>query len=99
QKPIEGVSMKYTFADVKAPSTRKTQYFEMLGNQAIYHDGWVACTTPPVPPWNPAGADVDVITGYKWELYAPTDYSQADNLVQYGRSLYPVPSDGFGSTE
>jgi arylsulfatase A-like enzyme len=39
QKPIEGVSMKYTFADAKAPSTRKTQYFEMLGNQAIYHDG------------------------------------------------------------
>ena len=34
--------MKYTFADAKAASTRKTQYFEMLGNRAIYHDGWVA---------------------------------------------------------
>ena len=55
QKPIEGVSMKYTFADAKAPSTRKTQYFEMLGNQGIYHDGWTACTTPIVPPWSPAG--------------------------------------------
>jgi arylsulfatase len=82
QKPIEGVSMKYTFADAKAPGTRKTQYFEMLGNQAIYHDGWVACTSPPVPPWSSAGADVDVITGYKWELYAPTDFSQADNLAE-----------------
>jgi arylsulfatase len=82
QRPIEGVSMRYTFTDAKAPSTRKTQYFEMLGNQAIYHDGWVACTTPPVPPWSPAGADVDVISGYKWELYAPTDFSQADNLAE-----------------
>src|SRR5262245_28386105 len=81
QKPIEGVSMKYTFADAKAPSTRQTQYFEMLGNQAIYHDGWVACTSPPVPPWDPKGADVDVITGYKWELYSPDDFSQADNLA------------------
>jgi arylsulfatase len=33
--------MKYTFTDAKRPSTHKTQYFEMLGNQ-IYHDGWVA---------------------------------------------------------
>jgi arylsulfatase len=81
QKPIEGVSMKYTFTDARAKSTRKTQYFEMLGNQAIYHEGWVACTTPPVPPWSPAGADVDVVNGYKWELYAPTDFSQAENLA------------------
>ena len=43
QKPIEGVSMVYTFDDAKAPSTRRTQYFEMLGNRAIYNDGWVAC--------------------------------------------------------
>jgi arylsulfatase len=81
QKPIEGVSMKYTFTNAKAKSTRTKQYFEMLGNQAIYHEGWVACTSPPVPPWSPAGADVDVINGYKWELYAPTDFSQADNLA------------------
>jgi len=81
QKPIEGVSMKYTFADAQAKSTRQTQYFEMLGNQGIYHDGWTACTTPPVPPWSPSGADVDVIDGYKWELYAPTDFSQAENLA------------------
>ena len=53
----------------------------MLGNQGIYHDGWVAATTPPVPPWSSTGADVDVITDYKWELYAPTDFSQADNLA------------------
>ena len=53
QKPIEGVSMAYTFdkANANAPSTHTTQYFEMLGNRAIYHDGWIACTTPPQPPW------------------------------------------------
>src|SRR5262249_7731356 len=64
QKPIEGVSMKYTFTNAKAPSTRKTQYFEMFCNSAIYHDGWVACTTPPTPPWSPAGSDKDFITEY-----------------------------------
>ncbi len=53
QKPIEGVSMLYTFdsANANAPSKRDTQYFEMVGNRAIYHDGWVAATTPPSPPW------------------------------------------------
>ena len=45
QKPIEGVSMAYTFdkANANAPSKHDTQYFEMVGNRAIYHDGWVAC--------------------------------------------------------
>ena len=53
QKPIEGVSMAYTCdkANANAPSTRTTQYFEMFGNRAIYHDGWIAATTPPAPPW------------------------------------------------
>ena len=53
QKPIEGVSMAYTFdqANATAPSKRDTQYFEMVGNRAIYHDGWVAATTPPSPSW------------------------------------------------
>ena len=53
QKPIEGVSMAYTFdkANANAPSKHDTQYFEMVGNRAIYHDGWVAATTPPAAPW------------------------------------------------
>ncbi len=52
QKPIEGVSMAYTFdkANANAKSKRDTQYFEMVGNRAIYHDGWIASTTPPAPP-------------------------------------------------
>jgi len=53
QKPIEGVSMAYTFdkANAHALSTRTTQYFEMIANRGIYHDGWYACTTPPHGPW------------------------------------------------
>lgn len=82
QKPIEGVSMAYTFADPKAKSRRTTQYFEMLGNRALYHDGWVACTTPPLPPWDPGNAAEDPINGYRWELYhTDVDFSQAHDLA------------------
>ena len=80
QKPIEGVSMAYTFdkANADAPSKRDTQYFEMFGNRAIYHDGWIACTTPPPPPWLMGTAKMpDVLNGYKWELYnLAEDYSR-----------------------
>jgi arylsulfatase A-like enzyme len=82
QKPVEGVSMVYTFDNPKAPSTRRTQYFEMLGNRGIYHDGWVACTTPARAPWVSAPSKVDVISGYKWELYhVADDFSEAVNLA------------------
>jgi arylsulfatase len=47
QKPIEGVSLAYTFekANANAPSRHHTQYFEMMGDRAIYQDGWIANTT------------------------------------------------------
>ncbi len=83
QDPIEGVSMAYTFdeANATAPSTRKTQYFEMVANRGIYHDGWYANTTPPVPPWE-LGAPMPAVNDYKWELYNLTeDYSQANDLA------------------
>jgi arylsulfatase len=50
QRPIEGVSMAYTFdkKNANAPSTRTTQYFEMFGNRAIYHDGWIASLRLPM---------------------------------------------------
>ncbi|MCK7475937.1 MAG: sulfatase-like hydrolase/transferase [Rhodopseudomonas palustris] len=54
QRPIEGISFAYTFDAAErqdAPSRHKTQYFEMLGQWALYHDGWIASTTPPVAPW------------------------------------------------
>ena len=85
QKPIEGVSMDYTFdqANADAPSKRATQYFEMFGNRGIYHDGWYACTTPPAGPWLMGlGKMPDVLNGYKWELYnVAEDYSQANDLA------------------
>ncbi|HEV3193467.1 MAG TPA: arylsulfatase, partial [Polyangiaceae bacterium] len=83
QKPIEGVSMAYTFdaANANAPSTRKTQYFEMGGNRGIYHEGWYANTHPPVPPWELNAKFPDVMD-YRWELYnLVEDYSQADDLA------------------
>jgi arylsulfatase A-like enzyme len=72
QRPIEGVSMVYTWnkKNADAPTRHTTQYFEMLGNRAIYHDGWLAATTPVNLPWELNTAPPpDVITGYKWELY------------------------------
>ena len=85
QKPIEGVSMLYTFdkANANAPSRRATQYFEMFGNRAIYHDGWIAATTPWEGPWMMGvGKLPDVLSGYKWELYnISEDYSEYNNLA------------------
>ena len=49
QKPIEGVSMAYTFDDAKAADRHVTQYFEMFGNRGIYHQGWSAVNHPPQP--------------------------------------------------
>ena len=82
QKPIEGVSMAYSFANANAPSTRTTQYFEMLANRAIYHDGWVAATTPLRLPWVSIGSEPSP-DDFKWELYhVAQDFSQADDLAK-----------------
>jgi hypothetical protein len=83
QKPIEGVSMAYTFkkANAKAPTTHHVQYFEMISNRGIYKDGWYANTTPPHGPWI-LNAPLPAPTDYKWELYNLTeDYSQANDLA------------------
>jgi len=84
QKPIEGVSMAYTFdkANANAPSKHETQYFEMVGNRAIYHDGWIASTTPPAAPWLLATGKMPDVNGYNWELYhVSEDYSQYNDLA------------------
>jgi len=84
QRPIEGVSMAYTFdkANANAPSKRTTQYFEMFSNRAIYHDGWIAATTPPAPPWALGTVKLPDVNDYKWELYnLKDDYSEADDLA------------------
>ena len=85
QIPIEGVSMAYTWDKANASATTKhtTQYFEMLGNRAIYSDGWVAATTPATLPWElSTAAPPDVITGYTWELYnVQEDPTQFNDLA------------------
>jgi arylsulfatase A-like enzyme len=82
QKPIEGVSMVYTFDDAKAPTRHTTQYFEMTANRAIYHDGWIASTTPARLPWETIGAAPDP-DDYQWELYnLADDFSQAKNVAK-----------------
>ena len=72
QKPIEGVSLAYTFdgANANAPSPHRTQYFEMMSVQGLYNDGWMLSAVPIRPPWQVAVAAVaDPATAYKFELY------------------------------
>ncbi len=84
QKPMDGVSMAYSFNDANAKGARNTQYFELVGNRAIYNDGWIACTTPFRKPWQTVGGVSEYPSrDFKWELYnIADDYSEADNLAE-----------------
>ena len=80
QKPIEGVSFLKSFDDAKAPETRDTQYFELLVNRGMYHEGWMASSRSFVP-WVPIRGEFDPLTA-KWELYnIDQDFSQAHNVA------------------
>ncbi len=84
QAPIEGVSMMYTFdkANANAASRHHTQYFEMFGDHAIYHDGWIASTTIMRPPWVVAGPVSQDPASYPYELYDLTkDWTQYENIA------------------
>ncbi len=79
QIPFSGTSLVYSFNEASAPETHTTQYFEMFGNRAIYHEGWVAATRHSIP-WvmGPARALKDDV----WELYnVNADFSQAHDLA------------------
>jgi arylsulfatase A-like enzyme len=84
QAPIEGVSMAYTWdaANADAPSTRRTQYFEMFGARAIYHDGWMASTLPFRAPWDgTAQPPKDVVNDATWELFdLGKDWTQSTDV-------------------
>jgi len=85
QKPIEGVSMMYTFdaKNANALSRHHTQYFEMLGDHAIYHDGWIASARVMRPPWELAGAVSQDPASYPYELYDLTkDWTQCHNVAE-----------------
>ncbi|MBD2165958.1 arylsulfatase [Calothrix membranacea FACHB-236] len=81
QQPIEGTSLAYTFNNPNASSHRETQYFEMLGNRAIYDEGWVAAARHGRLPWErtvKGSFDTD-----EWELYnIAEDFSEANNLAK-----------------
>ena len=82
QKPLDGVSLVYTFDRASAATRHRVQYFEMLGNRAIYKDGWMANTTPLRLPWvTTVGAEPNP-DDFKWELYnVNEDFSQSSDLA------------------
>ncbi|MCU4175327.1 sulfatase-like hydrolase/transferase [Carboxylicivirga sp. N1Y90] len=85
QQPLDGVSMAYTFNEPEAKTTKKTQYFEIMGSRGIYHDGWMAGTPGPRAPWS---TDLSRVMNWepekeKWELYnLNNDYSQSKDLAK-----------------
>jgi arylsulfatase len=85
QKPIEGVSMLYTFDkdNADAASTHRTQYFEMMGDYALYHEGWIASTKVIRPPWKVVGpVDETPAENRKWELYdLSKDWTQFNDVA------------------
>ena len=82
QKPIEGVSMIYSFNEAKAAERHETQYFEMMGNRGIYHKGWTAVTRRRIP-WITGGEVGHTFDEDVWELYDTTkDWTQAKNIAK-----------------
>ena len=85
QDPIDGVSLAYTFDDAEAEGRLQTQYFEVMGSRAIYHDGWMASARGPRLPWVP-GLPPGIVDWTPdqdtWELYdLDRDWSQAHDLA------------------
>jgi len=81
QEPIHGVSMAYSYDDANAADRHTTQYFEMIGNRGVYHEGWTAVTRHRTP-WVITGHGVEFDDDV-WELYDTTsDWTQARNLAE-----------------
>jgi hypothetical protein len=80
QRPLDGVSMLYTFDDPQAKDRHTTQYFEIMGVRGIYHDGWLAATYHNKIQWAPA--KMPPFDQDRWELYdLNNDYSQAVDVA------------------
>src|SRR5499425_959992 len=95
QKPLEGTSLVYTFDNANAPTRHTTQYFELVGNRAIYKDGWMASTTPLRLPWVTIGYEPNP-DDFKWELYnINEDFSQANNLAEKNPGKLKELQDAF----
>ena len=85
QAPIEGTSLVYTFdaRNAKVPSRHQTQYFEMFGQWALYHEGWLLSTEVNRAPWEVMGAaNMDPLNNQVLQLYdLNTDFSQSQNIA------------------
>ncbi len=79
QMPMHGQSMRFAFDDGSAPEAHDLQYFEMFCNRGVYHQGWTAVTRHSTP-WV-AAAELPALDDDAWELYAPDDWTQADNIA------------------
>jgi len=80
QQRLDGSSLVYSFDAAQAPSRHTTQYYEMLGNRGIYHDGWLANTIPQRLPWKLTAEGLP--TEYGWELYdLEHDFAQAHDVA------------------
>jgi len=83
QQRIDGMSFLSTFTSADVPSRRTTQYFEMLGNRAMYHDGWMAASRSGLLPWVYTNQPPPDPTKQPWELYfLDKDYSEADDVAR-----------------
>jgi len=83
QVPLDGISMKYTFADAAIAARKNIQFFDNNGSRGIYYDGWFACTFGPLYPWIPAQPGLGKWNSKndRWELYnLKEDFSQANDL-------------------
>lgn len=82
QKPMDGVSLIYSFTSSKAPERHTTQYFEIFGNRAIYHNGWMASAFHGRLPWEMGMQPTVKFEDDQWELYdLKRDFSQGRNLA------------------
>ena len=81
QQPIEGTSLAYSFDAPEAPDRHTTQYFEMIGNRGVYHDGWTAVTRHGIP-WEMVTTDKRAFEDDVWELYDhDQDWTQARDVA------------------
>ena len=92
QQQVDGVDLTYSFSDPRAASRHRLQYYEMLGNRAIYSDGWLASTLPEQQPWQ-MGQEPDASKNrapfYKWALYdIRRDFNQTTDVsARYPQKL------------
>ena len=91
QTPMQGVSMRYAFADLTAPERHETQYFEMFGNRGVYHKGWTAVTRHKTP-WLLVGERAPAFDDDIWELYdTSVDWTQFEDVsAQYPERLHEL---------